>query len=266
MKTFLRRQLLIYGCLTGLLTITKTAIANTYVVTSTADAGPGTLRQAILDANANPGADTIVFLIAMAGNTFEGVSPANYAVIEVNTALPAITEALLLDGSSQTNTNTGVMTGRKWAWMQLLQASINYPDVYIVPSATFVFPTNSIGMVGNGFTIDAANVTIRGLAVSGFGNTSMNGGNASGNGDIEVVRSASPRTINFSVNNCFISCDPLGNFPSLSYRRTRGNGVLIAGHNFTGQVINNYIAYSGTYGIQFNGNIDNNSVGPSGTP
>ena len=29
--------------------------ANTYTVTSTADSGAGTLRQAILDANANPG-------------------------------------------------------------------------------------------------------------------------------------------------------------------------------------------------------------------
>ncbi|HET6633188.1 MAG TPA: choice-of-anchor Q domain-containing protein [Rhodanobacteraceae bacterium] len=35
------------------------ARASTYSVTSTADSGPGSLRQAILDANANPGADTI---------------------------------------------------------------------------------------------------------------------------------------------------------------------------------------------------------------
>jgi hypothetical protein len=265
MKTFLKRQLLVIGCLTGLLFITKPAAANTYVVTSTADSGPGTLRQAILDANANPGADTIVFLIALAGNNFEGIAPANYAVIEINTALPAISEALLLNGSSQTNTNTGVMPGRTVGTDAIVQSDIDYPDVYLVPSAIFPFPGNSIGMVGNGLTIDAANVTIRGMAISGFGNTSLNGGNASGNGDVQVVRSASSRTINFSISDCFISCDPLGNFPTLAHRRTRGNGVLIAGHNFTGIITNNYIAYSGTYGIQFNGNIDNNSVGPAGT-
>jgi hypothetical protein len=37
------------------------AVAQTFTVSSTDDAGPGTLRQAVLDANANPGDDTIVF-------------------------------------------------------------------------------------------------------------------------------------------------------------------------------------------------------------
>ncbi len=37
------------------------ARAATYIVTNTDDAGPGSLRQAVLDANANPGADEIVF-------------------------------------------------------------------------------------------------------------------------------------------------------------------------------------------------------------
>ena len=265
MKTFLTRQLFILGCLTGLLLLSKPAAANTYTVTSTADAGPGTLRQAIIDANANPGPDTIVFLIALAGNNFEGISPASYAVIEINTALPAITGAVLIDGSSQTNTNTAVMPGQTVGADAIVQADINYPDVYLVPSATFPFPVNSTGMVGNGLTIDAADVTIRGMAISGFGNTSVNGGNASGNGDVQLIRSVTPRTINFSITNCFISCDPLGNFPTLAHRRTRGNGILIAGHNLTGNISNNYIAHSGTYGIQFNGNIDNNNVGPVGT-
>lgn len=43
------------------------AAAQTFTVSSTADAGPNTLRQAILDANANPGDDTIVFTGAAAG-------------------------------------------------------------------------------------------------------------------------------------------------------------------------------------------------------
>ena len=40
------------------------SFAATFTVTTTADSGPGSLRQAILDANASPGADTIVFNIA----------------------------------------------------------------------------------------------------------------------------------------------------------------------------------------------------------
>src|SRR6185295_18383133 len=37
--------------------------ATTFVVTNTDDAGSGSLRQAILDANANPGSDLITFNI-----------------------------------------------------------------------------------------------------------------------------------------------------------------------------------------------------------
>ncbi len=38
-----------------------------FTVTNTDDSGPGSLRQAILDANANPGADLITFNIPGAG-------------------------------------------------------------------------------------------------------------------------------------------------------------------------------------------------------
>ena len=37
------------------------AEAATFTVTNTNDSGPGSLRQAVLDANANPGADEVVF-------------------------------------------------------------------------------------------------------------------------------------------------------------------------------------------------------------
>jgi hypothetical protein len=37
------------------------ASASTYFVTSTADAAPGTLRQAIADANSHPGGDAVRF-------------------------------------------------------------------------------------------------------------------------------------------------------------------------------------------------------------
>ena len=51
------------------LVLAALALGNTYTVTSTADSGAGSLRQAILDANANPGADTIAFNIVGAGST-----------------------------------------------------------------------------------------------------------------------------------------------------------------------------------------------------
>ncbi len=67
------------------------AAAATYTVTNTADSGAGSLRQAILDANANAGADTIAFDIPGAG--VHTISPV--------TALPSITEQATIDGYTQ---------------------------------------------------------------------------------------------------------------------------------------------------------------------
>ena len=75
------------------------ATAGTFTVTSTADAGAGTLRQAILDANAAPGADIIDFDIP--GSGVQTIVPA--------LPLPTITETVTIDGYTQSgaspNTN-----------------------------------------------------------------------------------------------------------------------------------------------------------------
>jgi hypothetical protein len=53
--------------LLGPLVVASSLSAATFTVTSTSDSGAGSLRQAIVDANANPGADTIAFNITGAG-------------------------------------------------------------------------------------------------------------------------------------------------------------------------------------------------------
>ena len=63
------------------------------IVDSAADAGKGTLRQAILNANANPGADVIVFNIA--------VVPSGPVTIFLTTELPAVTDPVTIDATSQ---------------------------------------------------------------------------------------------------------------------------------------------------------------------
>ena len=65
--------------------------AATFTVTSTGDAGPGTLRQAITDANAAGGADTIEFNIV--GSGVHTIVPA--------TPLPTITGPTTIDGYTQ---------------------------------------------------------------------------------------------------------------------------------------------------------------------
>jgi hypothetical protein len=67
------------------------ASATGFVVTSRDDAGPGSLRQAILDANATPGPDVITFDVGGGGGqTLSASSP-----------LPAITEQATVDALSQ---------------------------------------------------------------------------------------------------------------------------------------------------------------------
>lgn len=63
----------------------------TFTVTTTADAGPGSLRQAILDANATLGTDSIRFNIA-------GPGPHTIAPL---TPLPAITDRVTIDGLTE---------------------------------------------------------------------------------------------------------------------------------------------------------------------
>lgn len=76
--------------LTVLLGCQLTAHATTFVVTNTSDSGPGSLRQAILDANANPGSDLITFNI---GTGLKTITPAS--------KLPAITDPVIVDGATQ---------------------------------------------------------------------------------------------------------------------------------------------------------------------
>ena len=63
----------------------------TFTVTTTNDSGAGSLRQAILDANTNAGADTIVFQIS-------GTKP---FTLSLTSALPAVSDPLTIDGTTQ---------------------------------------------------------------------------------------------------------------------------------------------------------------------
>lgn len=71
------------------------AASATFTVINTNDSGAGSLRQAILDGNGNAGSDTINFNIPGAG--VQTITP--------TTALPIITEAVLIDGYTQTGSS-----------------------------------------------------------------------------------------------------------------------------------------------------------------
>lgn len=72
------------------------ADAATITVTTTADSGPGSLRQAILDANATADRDTIAFAIPWTQCGLTGVCPIRPASL-----LPEITAPVVIDGTTQ---------------------------------------------------------------------------------------------------------------------------------------------------------------------
>jgi hypothetical protein len=68
---WLRSMLLSVVCATVCSVKVAVAAPATFVVTTTSDSGAGSLRQAILDANANAGADTITFNIPQSDPNYQ---------------------------------------------------------------------------------------------------------------------------------------------------------------------------------------------------
>jgi len=106
------------------------ASRQSFVVTNDNNHGPGSLRDAILNANANDGKDTITFNIPGAG----------VKVISLSVALPEITEAVVIDGTTQPG----------YAGTPLIEL-----DGTLVASAS-------------GLVIKAGGSTVKGLAIGNF--------------------------------------------------------------------------------------------------
>lgn len=102
-----------------------------FTVVNNSDSGPGSLRQAILDSNAQPGLDTIAFHIDGGG----------VQTIQLTSVLPAITDPIVMDGSTQPG----------FAGSPLIELS-----------------GRAAGPEGNGLFITAGNSVIRALAINGF--------------------------------------------------------------------------------------------------
>src|SRR2546423_14086923 len=85
----------------ALLFIHTAAADNTYTVSNTLDTGPGSLRQAILDANTQAGSDTIAFNIP--GTGVRTITPA--------TELPVITSPVTIDGYTQPGSSANTLAG-----------------------------------------------------------------------------------------------------------------------------------------------------------
>ncbi|MGI9542869.1 MAG: Ig-like domain-containing protein [Cyclobacteriaceae bacterium] len=112
------------------------------VVTNTNNSGAGSLRQAILDANANGGTDNIFFNIPGAGPH----------TIQPTSALPTVTDPVVIDGTTQSGAqcNTVAAPGASNAVLLI------------------VLNGSSAGAGVSGLTITAGGSTVRGLVINNF--------------------------------------------------------------------------------------------------
>ena len=139
----LRRLLALPAALAAGLALASPAQALTWTVNSTADPGDGTcdasctLRDAILDANGNPGPDTVAFNVLGGGP--HTISPA--------TQLPAPGSQTTIDGTTE-------------------------PDAAgLAPTKAVVIDGGNT--IGTGLSLTGVSITIRGLALSNFTNQAI---------------------------------------------------------------------------------------------
>ena len=114
------------------------------VVINTNDSGPGSLRQAIADANATPGLDQITFNIPGSGAELEKFS------ITPLTLLPLISDPVVIDATTQ--------------------PGYDGAPVVVLDGINFVENTSAPGL---GFLATASGSTIKGLGITSFGQSGI---------------------------------------------------------------------------------------------
>ncbi len=208
----------------------------TALVTNTADSGPGSLRQAILDANAATPGLPVVIAFAIPTTDAGYNSTTGVFTIRPVAALPVIVRPnVILDGTTQAanvgDTNPGQLgAGGTVGVDGLPLPRVDRPEIEIVDG-------NGLAV---GLNVAAHNVTIRGLAIYGFGNlpsfaTSANiliGNNFTGTIIEQNVLGAAATSFT----------DPGAS------ARTGGSNIWSAGGD-NGVIRNNLIGFGGGFGI-----------------
>jgi hypothetical protein len=222
------------------------AVVDPFTVTNTDDSGPGSLRQTLLNANASSGIDTISF----------NIPGANPHTIQPASALPTITDPVIIDGTTQPG----------------------FADTPIIE-----LDGSHTGAGANGLHISAGNSTVQGLIINRFprhgllldtggGNTIQGNyigtgvtgktGLANGGDGIHILNSAN--------NGIGGPTARAGNLISAN----AGDGVDIngnasAGNRLQGNLIGTTISRSVSlgnagHGVHLHGGARNNRIGGSG--
>ena len=251
-----------------------------FVVTNTNDSGPGSLRQAMLDANAAEDANTITFAIPGAG----------LQTISLASPLPAVVRPVTIDGTTQpregTGTNPLVALDGSDAGEGADGFQLGGTDSTVKGLLIGGFPGSGISVTGERATIegnwigtDATGLkrvpNADGISIFDAEETMIRGNVVSGNAGngIEILNEGSP-DFNFAFQNLIgVGADgetPLGNgghgiFLSNSDLMLVGdNGTLPASPPvFPVPDGGNTIAYNGGAGVFVEGNFGNRIVANS---
>ncbi|HEV7903867.1 MAG TPA: carboxypeptidase regulatory-like domain-containing protein [Pyrinomonadaceae bacterium] len=221
--------------------------AQTITTSNTNDSGPGSLRQAILDANASPGAQTIDFNIPGAGvHTITPDSP-----------LPGITDAVIIDGYTQPGASANSL------------ATGSDAQLLIELDGTNANTDTALQLMGGG-------ATIRGLVINRFqggisvvSNNNVVAGNFIGT---DAAGTAVPGNINHGVNLALATNNIIGGATPEARNLISGNiiGIIFENNSDANTVQGNYIGTdkTGTFdlgnsnsGIYIYNGSDNNLIG-----
>jgi len=208
---------------------------STFTVLNTTDAGAGSLRQALIDANNNPGSDLISFQIP-------GTKP--YTITPLS-ALPSITDPVTIDGTTQTN-----FTGQPIIQLNGASAGANANGLLILSGNSTVrglvvnrFLRSGIRLEGNGTNVIQGN----------YIGTDVNGTNNSGNGEggVYIYQSAANLIggTNAAARNILSGSNLAGIFienPSATANRVQGNyiGTDVSGSKRLGNKNNGIVIAS----------------------
>lgn len=205
--------------------------AASFLVSTTADTGEGSLRQAVADANASPGVDGITFAIPAGSCSAAGVCS-----IALASSLPDVSEGVEIDGTTQPRYGTApdnVCAGRE------------------APSYMRVEVTGPLEGLTPVFNVTAAEpVSIRGLAL---------GGGA-------PIRLRSSGTHRVQCNHVGLDGPGTGSL-ALGFAgviiETNGRFAIIGSDGDGGDDLGERNAFSpaSSYGVYVNGNHDNRIAG-----
>lgn len=168
----------------------------------TAAADDCSLRGAITASNASPDADEIHFQIPASDAGFQTATQ-HWRISVGSTALPAISEGVVIDGYTQPGALANTQTPAQGGLNGVLK-------IELVPGSSFGTQQNGLDTLGNNF--NAAASTIRGLVISRFF------------AQIQLAGGAAHR-----VEGCYLGTDISGTQAAVTTPSGRGSGVRLQG-------------------------------------